>query len=164
MLPISLLPLFVLAQAAPLPPLEARPLTFTPTPAPPPEPAPGTEAYRVVRDARERALRIQCYSDAAIGIILEQEDRAKAQRPDPAGWSAIVREVAEAAYAEPLDLDRLARAIAERERAQAEQQTRFTEDRLTILHLLPPADQVLFARSLSVLKPYPGPIQRTCGN
>lgn len=139
-------------------------MVFTPTPVPPPEPQPGTEAYRVVQDARLRNLRSQCYSDVAIDIIVEQEDLAKARRADLSAWNAIVREVAEAAYAEPLDLERLARAVEARDRAQSEQQKRFSEERLAIMQLLPPEDRIIFARSLSVLKPYPGPIERTCGS
>ena len=160
-----LLPLFALAQAVPPPvPSPAPRLTFTPTPAPPPDPPPGTDAYRVVLDARLRRLRDQCYSQAAIDIIIEQEDLAKARRRDLSEWNAIVREVAEAAYAEPLDIERLTRAMAVREQAQALQQVRFSKERLAILHLLPPADQVIFARSLSVLKPYHDPAQHPCGS
>lgn len=160
------LPLVALAQAASgsAPPAQPsdRPV-FLPPPAPPPPPVAGSVWYEQQHASRERELRQKCYSEAAIALLMDRWVRARTVPPEvTAASNAAEREVAEAAYARPLDVDRLERAVRARAELRAGQTARREADSLELFRKLPAADQAIYAHDFSVLHPAQYPPQRAC--
>ena len=163
LLALPLAALILGAAPPPLPPMADAPSkpVFLPTPAPPPPPAPGSPWYAEQRASEERRLREECYSAAAIRLIIDHNERMRTVTPEArAAGDAVQREVAEAAYTTPLDLDRLERAVAARDRLQAEGDARRRAQGLALLRSLPAADQAIYAREFSLLRP--AAPQRSC--
>ncbi|WP_285019388.1 hypothetical protein [Novosphingobium sp. fls2-241-R2A-195] len=98
--------------------------------------------------------RTQCYSEKAIKIIIDSTRRARMTvRPHVAAIQATNKELADAAYAEPYDMDRMVLAMRARAQAQAESMTHYPDNSIAILEQLPKPDQVIFARSNSGATP-----------
>ncbi|HEY6815585.1 MAG TPA: hypothetical protein VI168_08605 [Croceibacterium sp.] len=151
------IPLVVLAQvAAPpaLPPLpEARIRVFVPPPVPPPPPAVASEEYERQRASHERRLREECYSAAGIKLHMEHWERTRIVPPEERVRSQAAEvELAEAAYAEPLDIDRLERAQRAKTLLQAEQSERRFTERVALLRSLPARDQAIYARGFTAFR------------
>ena len=60
------------------------------------------------------------------------------------------KELADAAFTEPFQLDRMITAIRARAKAQADSQAQYPEREIAVLQKLPKADQVLYARQNSL--------------
>jgi hypothetical protein len=75
--------------------------------------------------------------------------------PDQRG---VDRELSEAANAVPVDLDRLERALAARERDQAARRAWWDRETLALLRRLSPDDRRIHARRLSPLTAWPPPL------
>lgn len=162
--PFLALPLVVLAQLAlpPLPEAPARPV-FVPAPAPSPPPGPGTELYEAQRSTRERELRRECYSEAGIRLIMEHWVRARTMAPETrAAIEAAELELAEAAYAEPIDIDRLERAIHARTLVQTEVEIGRADERVTLLRSLPAADQAIYVKGFTPKRTSQAELTRSC--
>jgi hypothetical protein len=152
------LPLIALTQVASEPslaPAEApvKPV-FLPTPAPTPPPAPGTPQYERERATQERRYREQCYSDAGIKLLMERWAAQRAARPD--GWAeqrAAELEVAEAAFSQPPDIDRLERALRVKAAIHAELGAQREREQIALLRALPPPDRLIYAREFTTWRP-----------
>jgi hypothetical protein len=70
---------------------------------------------------------------------------------------AIDREQSEAANAVPLDLDRLERALAERERDQSARRALWDRQTIALLRRLSPHDRAIHARRHSLMMAWPPP-------
>jgi hypothetical protein len=102
-------------------------------PAPPAPPAGGAALESELSRMTER-YRTQCYSEKAIKLLVDHIRRARTTvRPDVAAIRAANKELADAAYAEPFDKNRMVLAMQASAQAQA--------------------DQVIFARSNSGVTP-----------
>ena len=152
------LPLIALAQAASGPSLAVaeapvKPV-FLPTPAPPPPPAPGTPQYELERATQERRYRAQCYSEAGIKLLMEHWAAQRAARPDVwAKQRAAELEVAEAAFSQPPDIDRLARARREKAAIHAELDAQREGEQIALLRALPPPDRPIYAMEFTAWRP-----------
>jgi hypothetical protein len=152
------LPLIALAQVASGPslaPAEApvKPV-FLPSPAPTPPPAPGTPQYERERATQERRYKEQCYSDAGIKLLMERWAAQRAARSD--GWAeqrAAELEVAEAAFAQPPDIDRLERARRAKAALYAELNAQREREEIALLRALPPADRPIYVREFTTWRP-----------
>lgn len=140
--------LFVLAQAGTAPRLESPPV-------PPP----------MVVDPQSLAdrLRRECLSEAGIALIVadalrRNEPRAMAERR--ARSMAIEQELGAASFADPLDLDRLARAKTAYDANQNESRMQSTRDEIALIRRLSSADRTIFARRFTVMRPILPP--KTC--
>ncbi len=156
-----LAPLVILAQLAPAPALppvadaSAR-SAFVPPPAPPPPPQPGTPEFARERTAQERRLREQCYSEAGVKLLIEHWTRQRAMPPETwAADRAAEIEVAEAAFAQPVDIDRLERAIRARAALRAERDAQRESERFELLRALSAADRAIYAREVTAFRPSP---------
>jgi hypothetical protein len=122
-------------------------------PAPPPLPARG-EALESDLDRLSELYRTQCYSDKAIKIMIKNIRRARTTvSPDMAAIRATNKELADAAYAEPFDKNRMVLAMRARAQTQAASVAHSSDNSIAILEQLPKADQVIFARSNSLVAP-----------
>jgi len=102
-------------------------------------------------------LRQSCLSEPGIRTVIEAQDRARAAAlalPDQRG---IDRELSEAANAVPVDLDRLERALAARERDQSARRTLWDRETIALLRRLSPGDRGIHARRLSPMTAWPPP-------
>jgi len=155
--PLLTFPLVVLVQLAPaLPPLAEAPAipAFVPPPVPPPPPQPGTPNYEQERSTQERRYREQCYSAAGIKLLMAHWAQQRAGRPE--GWAAdraAELEVAEAAFANPPDVDRLDRALRARAAIRAERDAQRDSERLALLRSLPAPDRLIYASEFSAWRP-----------
>lgn len=119
------------------------------SPAPPPPPT-GGEALESELGRMAQKYRTQCYSEKAIKIMIDSTRRARTTvSPDVAAIRATNKELAEAAYAEPFDKNRMVLAMRARAQAQADSMAHYPDNSIAILEQLPKADQVIFARSNS---------------
>jgi hypothetical protein len=123
--------------------------------APPPGPAWG----RAEQVANE--LRRACMSEAGVKIAMkdwvEGQTAAKAHNPQDV---AIERELGEAAYTAPIDVDRLDRAVQERNVNQAQELSQSSHRAIATLRRLSAEDRIIFARRLAIYRSA-API-RTC--
>ena len=123
---------------------------------PPAPPAQTADGAALERDLSQMAAdyRAQCYSDEAIKIMVESSRRARtAAGPDVAAIQATNKELADAAYAQPFDKNRMVLAIRAREKVQADSQRQPSAYEIDILNRLPKADQVRYARSIAGVIP-----------
>jgi hypothetical protein len=98
--------------------------------------------------------RTQCYSEKAVKILVDNIRRARTTvRPDVAAIRATNKELADAAYAEPFDKNRMLLAMRASAQAQADSQAYYPANTIAIFEQLPKADQVIFARSNSGATP-----------
>jgi hypothetical protein len=152
------LPLVALAQVASAPPLSpvegpAKPV-FVPHPASPPPPAPGTPQYEQERATQERRYREQCYSEAGIKLLMKHWAVARAARPDAWAEQRVAElEVAEAAFSQPPDVDRLDRALQAKAAISAALDAQRERDRLALLRSLPASDRLIYAREFTAWRP-----------
>lgn len=120
----------------------------------PPAPSTGGAAFESELSRMAERYRTQCYSEKAIKIIIDSTRRARMTvRPDVAAIQATNKELADAAYAEPFDMNRMVLAMRARAQAQAESMTHYPDNSIAILEQLPKPDQVIFARSNSGATP-----------
>lgn len=136
---------YLLAAAA------AAQVVALPSPAPPqPHPSWLAEA----RDRYVEDLRSKCMSQRGIEAVLEIWWPAR--QPDPARGRrerALREELFQAAYADPLDLPRLERALAASEGFQTEARDRVVADHVRILRSLTGPDRAVYARTLTLTQP-----------
>ncbi len=123
--------------------------------SPPPAPAWG-RAEEVAN-----GFRRTCLSEKGVAIALkgwaEGQAAAKAQQSEHV---RIERELSEAAYASPIDLDRLERAAQARNTDQARYIAENTRSEIATLRRLSPEDRLIYARNLATYRPEA--IVRTC--
>lgn len=123
--------------------------------SPPPSPAWG----RVEQVAND--LRRACISEAGVGIAMkdwvEGQEAAKAQEAENV---RIERELGEAAYTAPIDINRLDQAAQARNANQAQRLADSTRRAIATLRRLSPADRVIYAHRLSIYRS--GEPIRTC--
>lgn len=118
-------------------------------PAPPLPPTEG-EALDNELNIMAQRYRAQCYSEKAIKIMVDSTRRARTTvSPDVAAVRATNKELAEAAYGEPFDKNRMVLAMRARAQAQANLMAHYSDNSIAILEQLPKVDQVIFARSNS---------------
>lgn len=100
-------------------------------------------------------------SEAGIAIAVKgwSESQAAA-RAEVADNDKIQRELGEAAYTAPIDINRLDRAAQARNAHQAEQSAEWTRRNIATLRKLSPEDRIIFARDLAVYRPSVPP--RSC--
>jgi hypothetical protein len=157
---LSTAPLVIVAQAVAS---TAPAVVYSPPPAPPPAPGPGSPYYEEQRANREASLRRRCYSEAAIKMMLADQDAAQAPNPaDRARERAILTELSMAADTEPVDLDRLLAAHAAWREFQAELELRREQRIFELLRRLPPADRALYARGFALYQRFPPRREPTC--
>jgi hypothetical protein len=121
-----------------------------PTPAPP---APGPVWLAEARDRYVESLRSKCMSERGIASVLEIWWPAR--QPDPARFQRereLRDELFQAAYAEPVDLPRLERALTASEAFQTEARDRVVADHVRILRGLRGSDRLIYARTLTLMK------------
>ena len=123
-------------------------------PLPTPAPAPPSAAW-IAEAKRQKveSLRSQCMSERGIASVLEIWWPAR--QPDPARFQrerGLRYELFQAAYADPVDLPRLERALAASEDFQTEARDRVVADHIRILRSLRGPDRVVYARTLSLMK------------
>lgn len=122
-----------------------------PAPAPPPA---GGEALERDLSRMAQRYRMECYSEKAIKIMVDSIRRERTTvSPDVAAIRATNKELADAAYAEPFDKNRMVLAMRARAQAQADSVAHYPDTSIAILEQLPKADQVIFARSRSGATP-----------
>ncbi|WP_176591651.1 hypothetical protein [Sphingobium sp. EM0848] len=117
-----------------------------PVPAPPPA---GGEALESELGRMAQRYRTQCYSEKAIKIMIESTRRARTTvSPNVAAIRATYKELADAAYAEPFDKNRMVLAMraSAQAQAQADSMVHYPDNSIAILEQLPKPDQVIFAR------------------
>jgi hypothetical protein len=106
-------------------------------------------------------LRRACISEAGVSIAmkdwLEGQEAAKAQSAEIA---KIERELGEAAYTAPIDVNRLDRAAQARDANQAKRLAEVTRRAIGTMRRLSPEDRVIYARRLSIYRS--GEQVRTC--
>ena len=100
-----------------------------------------------------RPLKRACMSDAGIALVVKSSSEGRrANEADIPNFKAIYKEVADAAYAEPVDTARLGRAL----QAQIDYQHSRGKERNTrlilLLEQLSAHDRMIYARTLSTLK------------
>jgi len=152
------LSLVALAQLAPSPtasPAVTEPRVLAPPPAPPAPPRPGTPAYDQERAYRAGRLRETCISERGIRTIMESQDQSRAVAVASGEGRSIEQELGQAAHADPLDLDRLERALASRAAYQAAQQARRDREAISMLRRLSPEDRAIHARQLTPMMVFP---------
>jgi hypothetical protein len=123
--------------------------------APPPAPPWGqAEQYA-------GSLRQACLSEAGIAIALRDwADGQAASRARQTEYDKIERELGEAAYTMPINVDRLNRAAEARNAYQAAQSAEWTARAIATIRKLSPPDRAIFARRISIYRPsFPA---RTC--
>jgi hypothetical protein len=120
----------------------------TPAVTPPPGPA-WPRAEQIAGD-----LRRACMSEAGIRIAMQDwaEGQAAARADEPEN-ARVERELGEAAYVEPIDVDRLDRAAQARNANQARRLAEGERRAIATLRRLSPADRAIFARRLTVYRP-----------
>ncbi|HEX8580517.1 MAG TPA: hypothetical protein VF655_13110 [Allosphingosinicella sp.] len=129
-------------------------VSVLPPPAPPAPPQPGTEAFDSQMDNYRAELRADCMTEAGIEAAVRyrvlQVRKSAAESPK---HQAATREVAEAALTPPIDVDRLERAMAEQARVRNESAAAYDVNALSLLRALSPADRIIFARRLTIMRP-----------
>lgn len=100
-----------------------------------------------------RPLKRACMSDAGIALVVKSSSEGqRAIQADSPNFKAIYKEVADAAYEEPVDTARLGRAL----QAQIDYQHSRSKERNTrlilLLEQLSLHDRMIYARTLSILK------------
>jgi len=154
-----ILSLVVLAQLAPSShTAQSAPArrVLTPPPAPPLPPGPGMRGYEEIRARRADQLRELCISDQGIRTIMDSDERARS-----AGMASIEeghsinQELGEAANADPVDVERLGRALAARSAYQAAQAERRDREAVSLLRQLSPQDRAIYALQFTLMRAYP---------
>ena len=110
------------------------------------------------REQYARTLRERCMSQAGVQIVLASWEAGQLAGPTRVKKTQdAARELAEAALSDPLQMDRLERAII----ANADQQTAFQRDfarnEVAILKKLKGKDQTIFARMTTQAQPLTPP-------
>lgn len=99
-------------------------------------------------------LRRACMSEAGIAIAVkgwsESQAAAKAEVADN---DKMQRELGEAAYTAPIDVNRLDSAAQARNTLQARQEAERTRRDIETLRKMSPQDRIIFARDLAVYRP-----------
>jgi len=125
-----------------------------------PPPSPPWGRAEQVADSLRRA----CISEAGVGIAMkdwvEGQEAAKVQEAEN---RSIERELGEAAYTAPIDIDRLDRAAQARNANQAQRLADSTRRAIATLRRLSPADRIIYAQRLSIYRP-DGPVRTCPGN
>ena len=158
-LAVLVLPLLALASPSPQSgsAAAARPPRLLPAPAPSAPPRPGTAGYAHERETRERRLRQSCLSEPGIRTVIEAVDRRRVAMLALPDQREVDRELSEAANAAPVDLDRLERALAARERDQIARRALWDRETVALLRRLSPDDRAIHARQLSPMTAWPPP-------
>lgn len=130
---------------------------------PPAPPSPYASAAVLERelDRVSQNLRTQCYSEKAIAIIVDDIRQANAN--SPAAVATIrdtTKELNDAAYAEPFDLERMIQAVQARAKVQADAEARRSIRSVAVLRKLPKDDRARHARTMSLAHPALPP--KTC--
>ncbi|QNA82704.1 hypothetical protein G4G27_00775 [Sphingomonas sp. So64.6b] len=86
----------------------------------------------------------------AIKAWLEGQEAAKAQTAEN---DKIERELGEAAYTAPIDIDRLDRAAQARNANQAERLAEMVRRNIVTMRRLAPKDRTIFARDFAIYRP-----------
>lgn len=127
---------------------------FMPPASPPPPAGPGTEAFKNSQLTFEQNLRRSCLSEAGIRMAVEdwtQRQARLANRSDST-WP-LEHEIAEAAYATPVDVDRFERAMRAKAAAQARREEANLEESVQFLRRLSLSDRAIYARRFTLVQP-----------
>jgi len=121
-------------------------------PPSPPAPPSGGPALESELSRMAERYRTRCYSEKAIKIMVDsiRQARTADRSPELEAIRATNKELADAAFAEPFQLDRMITAIRARAKAQADSQAQYPEREIAVLQKLPKADQVLYAQQNSL--------------
>ena len=93
-------------------------------------------------------------SEAGIAIAVRDWSEGQAvAKASAADNDRIQRELGEAAYTAPIDVDRLDRAARARNAYQAAQSAEWTRRNIATLRKLSTQDRIIFARDLAVYRP-----------
>lgn len=149
--------------AALLLPLAAQ-TAFTAQAVTAPPAGPGTPAFERNKAEFERELRYSCLSADGVSIVIADWTRRRAEAARTGAnpeWSRLDRKIAEAAYATPVDMKRLEKAIRENGEYRANIERTAAEEGIAVLHKLSPGDRQIYARRFTLMRPVEPP--RTCG-
>lgn len=120
---------------------------------PPAMPNSGDALEAELSEAAHR-LRTQCFSETAVKLLTEDTRQARASgSPYMAAVRTSDKELADAAFAEPFDANRMVQAMRARAKAQAESMEHYPDRSIALLQRLPKSDQARFARYLSGASP-----------
>ena len=108
----------------------------------------------VLAEQYSSILRQACMSEAGIAIAVKDWSNGQlAARAQQTERDKVERELGEAAYTTPIDVDRLSRAAEARTAYQAVQQANSTKRSISTIRKLSPQDRVIFARRISIYRP-----------
>jgi uncharacterized membrane protein len=102
-------------------------------------------------------------SEAGMRVVIEGWTRNRAESGvASARWRAIEREKADAVYARPIDMERLAAALSADAEDEAERTRRRIEAGIAVLRRLSPEDRAIHARGFTTMQSVQP--ARTCGD
>jgi len=128
--------------------------TLVPPPAPPRPPSVDTAAFEQEGARYADDLRRVCLSEPGVQIVLRAWRAGRqAGLASVAPQQAAERELGEAAYANPIDPDRIARAQAEKRRLNDMALAASDSVGVAILRQLSPADRRIYVRRMTIMRP-----------
>ncbi|WP_447930022.1 hypothetical protein [Sphingopyxis fribergensis] len=133
--------------------------TFGPPPTAPAIAAPGSESFQREQRDYEDQLRQSCISENGIRLAVENwaSNRARAAN-SPIKPDRLEYDIAEAAYAQPVDMARLERAIRASAKARSDDEMIRAENGIQLLRRLSPQDRAIYARRFTWMQPSNPPL------
>jgi hypothetical protein len=127
---------------------------------PPPSP-PAMQADDAAAQRYAESLRRSCLSERGVSVVIASWRRWMADSVGRVAFQKrVLEELGQAAASNPVDVDRLDRALAARRKEQADWFIAEDAQSIEVMRGLSPLDRLIFAQRLTIYKPAIPP--RTC--
>lgn len=132
--------------------------TFTAPPSPAPPAPPGSEIYQAELQRYENQLRRACLSEPGIRVLVQSWAASRAKFADrKPTWQQLEIDVATAAYADPVNMERLAIALRAKAAARSNDEMAQADDGIALLRQLSAKDRAIYARRFTWMQPVTPP-------
>ena len=127
---------------------------FAPPPTAPAIATPGSETFLLEQRNYETELRQACISANGVNLIVESWTRNRVRAASsPVKPYELEYDIAEAAYAQPVDIERLERAIRASAKTKSDREAENTDNEIQLLRRLSPPDRAIYARRFTWMRP-----------